>query len=158
MVMRIKQISVSGLFGIFNHVIPLNMDERITIIHGPNGFGKTAMLRMLNGLFNSQYSVFRNIPFSNFRVDFDNDSTVEIVKNSDNSEKINNTNSITFYFNKPSLETVPFLIKEIKNPPEIDFTINILEDIVPGLERVGNRKWVSLHWGNSFFKRGSRAF
>lgn len=30
MTIRIKQISVSGLFGIFNHVIPLNMDERIT--------------------------------------------------------------------------------------------------------------------------------
>jgi predicted ATP-binding protein involved in virulence len=38
--MRIQQISVNGLFGIFDHVIPLNMDERITIIHGPNGFEK----------------------------------------------------------------------------------------------------------------------
>lgn len=26
--MRIKEISVRGLFGIFDHVIPLNMDER----------------------------------------------------------------------------------------------------------------------------------
>ncbi len=47
--MRIQQISVNGLFGIFDHVISLNVDERITIIHGPNVFGKTAILRMLNG-------------------------------------------------------------------------------------------------------------
>ena len=57
--MKIQQISVSGLFGIFDHVIPLNVEDRITIIHSPNGFGKTALLRMLNGFFNSRYSVFR---------------------------------------------------------------------------------------------------
>jgi hypothetical protein len=38
--MRIKQISVIGLFGIFNHLIPLNMDDRITVIHGPNVVGE----------------------------------------------------------------------------------------------------------------------
>ncbi|MCC5635923.1 AAA family ATPase [Nostoc sp. CHAB 5844] len=86
--MRIKQISVNGLFGIFDHVIPLNMDERITIIHGPNGFGKTAILRILNSFFNSRYSEFRNIPFKNFRVEFDDDtSIIDIIpKNSDNAD------------------------------------------------------------------------
>jgi len=59
---RIKQISVKGLFEIFDHVIPLNIDERITIIYGLNGFGKTAILRILNGFFNSQYSELRTIP------------------------------------------------------------------------------------------------
>ncbi|WP_242038138.1 AAA family ATPase [Tolypothrix sp. FACHB-123] len=54
--MRIQQISVNGLFGLFDHVIPLNMDERITIIHGPNGFGKTAILKILNAFFNNRYS------------------------------------------------------------------------------------------------------
>jgi predicted ATP-binding protein involved in virulence len=78
--MQIKQISVDGLFGIFDHVIPLNTEEKITIVHGPNGFGKTAMLRMLNGFFNSQYSVFESIPFTKFRIDFDNGNYVEILK------------------------------------------------------------------------------
>jgi predicted ATP-binding protein involved in virulence len=48
--MRIKQISVTKLFGIFDHVIPLNLDERITIIHGINGVGKTSILRLINAL------------------------------------------------------------------------------------------------------------
>ncbi len=39
--MRIAQISITGLFGVFDHVIPLNLDDRITIIHAPNGYGKT---------------------------------------------------------------------------------------------------------------------
>ena len=38
--MRITKVLVKKLFGIFDHEIPLNQDSRITIIHGPNGFGK----------------------------------------------------------------------------------------------------------------------
>ncbi len=81
--MQIKQISVTGLFGIFDHVIPLNMDERITIIHSPNGYGKTAILRLLDGLFNARYSVFYDIPFHVFQVDFDNGSRIEVSKKAD---------------------------------------------------------------------------
>jgi predicted ATP-binding protein involved in virulence len=66
--MQIKQISVTGLFGIFDHVIPLNMDDRITIVHGPNGFGKTAMLRLVSGFFNSRYSVFTPFPPEDYRI------------------------------------------------------------------------------------------
>ena len=56
---RIKQISVKNLFGMFDHTISLNLDERITIIHGLNGFGKTAILRLLDTLF-SQSTFSRN--------------------------------------------------------------------------------------------------
>jgi len=65
---RIKQISVKNLFGIFNHTIPLNMDERITIIHGPNGFGKTMMLKLLCSLFSTNNSSLRDIPFEEFKM------------------------------------------------------------------------------------------
>ena len=34
--MRIKKITVKKLFGIFDHEIPLNMEDRITIIHAPS--------------------------------------------------------------------------------------------------------------------------
>jgi len=49
--MRLQEIRTHKLFRLFDHVIPLNMDERITIIHGPNGYGKTAILRMIAGIF-----------------------------------------------------------------------------------------------------------
>jgi predicted ATP-binding protein involved in virulence len=76
---RIKQISVKNLFGMFNHTIPLNLDERITIIHGPNGFGKTAILRLLDTLFSQSdlslsNSALQSLPFEEFRVCF-NDGT-----------------------------------------------------------------------------------
>jgi predicted ATP-binding protein involved in virulence len=85
--MQIEQISVTGLFGIFDHVIPLNTNDRITIVHGPNGFGKTAMLRLINGFFNSEYSIFWSIPFVNFQILFENGNHIKISKKIDLSDK-----------------------------------------------------------------------
>ncbi len=147
--MQIQQISVSGLFGIFDHAIPLNMDERITIIHGPNGFGKTAMLRMLNGFFNSQYSVFRTIPFTKFRVDLDNGNSVEILKNSETLEKGKKREHISFDFYESGLEKVSFPLNAVKNPPDLDFSVDILDDIIPELRRVGAKTWRYLPTGET---------
>jgi predicted ATP-dependent endonuclease of OLD family len=78
--MRIRSISVTKLFGIFDHVIPLNMKERITIIHGLNGYGKTAILRMIRGLLCDDYELFKAVPFATFEVRFDNDSALRLEK------------------------------------------------------------------------------
>ncbi len=67
---RIKQISIKNLFGIFNHDIMLNMGERVTIIHSPNGFGKTAILKLLNEFFTQGTNVIRNTPFDEFHIYF----------------------------------------------------------------------------------------
>ncbi|MEH2091527.1 AAA family ATPase [Nostoc sp.] len=139
--MRIKQISVSGLFGIFDHVIPLNMDERITIIHGPNGFGKTAILRILNSFFNSRNAELRAIPFINFRVDFDNNSSVEIIKNADNAEE-SEKNNIVFKFYQPDSELASFSLKPINIRSNIDFQLGILDKVIPGLERIASNQWL----------------
>jgi len=138
--MRIKQISVGKLFGIFDHVIPLNMDERITIVHGPNGFGKTAILRILNGFFNSRYSELRTIPFKNFDIEFDDNSRVEIIQNTENLEGTEK-NHITFNFYQPNSDKISFVSKGIEINNDIDIPINSLDDIIPGLERIDIGKW-----------------
>ena len=132
--MRIKQISVSGLFGIFDHVIPLNMEERITIINSLNGFGKTSILRMLNGLFNSQYSVFCDIPFNKFRVEFNNGSCVEVVKNY-TIEKAKKSEEISCDFYEPNLDKQTFVImnKEaflIREPIDTSKLLFSLDDVL----------------------------
>ncbi|MBO1348146.1 MAG: AAA family ATPase [Hormoscilla sp. GUM202] len=139
--MRIQQISVSGLFGIFDHVIPLNMGDRVTIMHGPNGFGKTVILRMINGFFKSRYSVFRNIPFSKFRVEFDNCSSVEIAKTSNNRENRDDRNKITVKFETDS-NPVDFSLKRRRmDAYELNTLEDLLEAIKSTLFRVGTRKW-----------------
>src|SRR5215472_15221445 len=83
---RIRQVSVTNLFGIFNHTIPLKMDEHVTIIHGPNGFGKTIMLKLLCALFSpvdplpQSYELLENIPFDELKVDFEDNTSFWISK------------------------------------------------------------------------------
>lgn len=50
--LRIKRIEVEGLFGLYHHVIDLNLEDRVTILHGPNGVGKTALLQLIESTFN----------------------------------------------------------------------------------------------------------
>lgn len=69
--MRITKISVKKLFGVFDHEIPLNQESRITILHGPNGVGKTVLLRMVDGLFERNYQIFNEVPFEEFCIEFD---------------------------------------------------------------------------------------
>lgn len=44
---RLVRFCVEGLFGRYDHNIPLRQEERVTVIHGPNGVGKTAVLRLM---------------------------------------------------------------------------------------------------------------
>ena len=156
--MRITEVVVESLFGIFDHTISLNTKEHITIIHGPNGFGKTILLRMLNGLFNSKYSEFRNIPFRKFEVRFEEGSTIWIENGSesntlqqdlwDSSETDDRAarkqahllkTPITIQFSKNSGQLESFTLEPIN---EDDVPLPMIEDIT-GLERIGARQWMS---------------
>ena len=75
---RIRRIQVTNLFGIFNHEIRLNLDERITILHGPNGFGKTIILQMLDGLFRKRWERLRSVPFDEFLIEFEDGGAIHV--------------------------------------------------------------------------------
>jgi predicted ATP-binding protein involved in virulence len=76
--MRVRSISVRKLFGRFDHVIPLNGDERVTIIHGPNGYGKTALLRLVYAAFRLDVDTLRATPFEALRVELDDGAHLEV--------------------------------------------------------------------------------
>ena len=119
--MRITKISVKKLFGVFDHEIPLNQDSRITIMHGPNGFGKTILLTMLNGMFNSNYRVFRKVPFEEFRVYFDHQGYVSVSAKGDGIE-LSHTD-VTGTYSEDLLqhtENGPDSLREIKRGINVD--------------------------------------
>jgi predicted ATP-binding protein involved in virulence len=141
---RIKQISVTELFGLFNHIIPLNTEEHITIIHGLNGFGKTTLLKMLYALFSSNYlyADFQSIPFKEFRVDFDDNSTVCVHKTgiSSNGKRDETTNfALELNFSSSTLEwSLPLKPLEENDLP---FQLDEIDSIVPELDQIGPRTW-----------------
>jgi predicted ATP-binding protein involved in virulence len=78
--MRIQSFGTRGLFGIFDHDIVLNTEERLTIIHGPNGFGKTTLLRLLRDFFQGKLDELTTTPLSSFYINLDNQKTVTVTK------------------------------------------------------------------------------
>ena len=76
--LRLQRIEVDGLFGVYNHRIDLNLDERVTLLHGVNGVGKTSILRMVDALLSGDLGRFRDVPFARFMLGFDDGSTLEL--------------------------------------------------------------------------------
>ena len=141
--MRIKRVFVEKLFGHFDHDISMNMDDRITIIHAPNGFGKTTLLGMIDGLFNARYSEFAMCPFAVFGVELDDGRTVRVEHGNGTRKKRKKgvgkpkRESLLFSCDNGSHYEYPFLQDEDEFPIPVD----MIEDFIPDLFRVGPRSW-----------------
>ena len=76
--LRLQRIVVDGLFATYNHDISLNLDDRVTLLHGPNGVGKTVILGMISALLQERVVYFDRIPFSRFLLIFQDGSSLEL--------------------------------------------------------------------------------
>jgi predicted ATPase len=79
--MRLSKIEVKGLFHKYNYNIPLNLNNRITIIHGLNGSGKTTILELLNDIIKGSYNSIQEVPFQILQLNFDDNTKINIYKN-----------------------------------------------------------------------------
>jgi len=141
---RIKEISVKGLFGVFDHLIPMRMEDQITIIHGPNGFGKTILLKMLYGMFARRYQVLRDIPFGSLTITFQSSERLVVTKKLDNSvpEKSNGTSKILlFEFFDRKNKKQEFTPKH-PSGKDIDFPLRAIETFTD-LERIDPETWLN---------------
>lgn len=83
---QLQRVEVEGLFGIYDHRIDLNLKDRITLLHGPNGVGKTHTLGMINSLLGRDTSYFLRVPCKRFKLTFA-DSSIELLIASSDREK-----------------------------------------------------------------------
>jgi predicted ATP-binding protein involved in virulence len=146
---RIKQISVTSLFGMFDHTIPLNLDERITIIHGPNGYGKTIVLTLVNDLFSARNSVLRTIPFDEIRINFDDNTSFWVTKTNANGAKRKEVEpaqpKVTLHSNIHGVTQEPFILKPISKA-ERDYlqraiSIATINRLIPEIEYLDRSHW-----------------
>ena len=80
--MHLKEIRIKQLFGHFDHVIPLNTKERLTIITAPNGYGKTIVLNLLQAFYKGDIGYFASVAFESIDIVFEN-SLVRLERNDD---------------------------------------------------------------------------
>jgi len=140
--MKIESISITKLFGTFDYNIPLNKKDRITIIHGPNGYGKTVLLTLIHDLFNLNFLKLIDIPFLDMVINFHNGDHLKIINSLDQIIKENEKKELVIEYyplKKPSViykatspnkkgivpkdekENLPIEIKELLESININF-------------------------------------
>ena len=131
--MRITKISVKGLFGMFDHEIPLNQESRITIVHGPNGVGKTVLLRMVHGLFHYEYEWLMRAPFHLLRIDFENGDFITVEKNTLSKDPEDESSLHVKYEDNIGVALKPFILLQSGRMSLIEVVRESYKELVPVL-------------------------
>jgi ABC-type transport system involved in cytochrome c biogenesis ATPase subunit len=139
--LRIARLEANSLFGVFNHTIPFNLDERVTIVQGPNGFGKTVMLRLLAAVFSKRYQTLRSTPFERLSIEFDDGSRLLVTKKEGTQRGTVRKAGpdLVFEYRKGAvvedLRIPDHGLRRAAIPP------SAVEHEIPELERIGGRLW-----------------
>lgn len=144
--LRVKRVAITGLFRLYDHDIPLHRDDRVTILHGPNGVGKTALLRLLAAAFGGRFAEIAKVPFKKLDIELSDASliTFEQIEKPDKcgrvelglklslraSGKIQHTSEITFGSSEQRE-----MLAQLAASEHSSFT------------RVGHDRWVDLNLG-----------
>jgi ABC-type transport system involved in cytochrome c biogenesis ATPase subunit len=133
--LQLRAIEIEGLFGLYHHIIPLQ-EEHITIVHGPNGVGKTAILRLVEALFLSRgtSSLIRRmetktdamdtlceIPFSTLRLIYKNGASFHVRQKKANSKSGTQLILLSFAFVNTEGEEK---VRDFARPLKIDVDQN----------------------------------
>ncbi len=171
--LQLNYASVENLFGSLNHEIPLS-EEGITFVHGPNGSGKTATLKLIEAALTRDLVTLRSIWFSKLTLHFSEGVGLRIERETTEVETLSTprtaierqeiTNLVfvrkTFDKSKNSFidrekKTIqPALYQEYartsKSHRVTDQTVRLsrfIDQFLPFLERLGPRQWKAKETG-----------
>ena len=133
---RLQRVEVEGLFGIYDHRFDLELNSRVTLLHGPNGVGKTTILKMVNALLTERFGYFRTIPFSRLLLGFEDGAELEVNKESAEDD--------------PDVGTVRLMANGKPETSPIGFTTSGADAIAAQIEYLapaGDNAWVDLRDG-----------
>lgn len=115
--MKINQIKIEKLFNHFDYTIDFH--NNITIIHGPNGCGKTTTLKIIDATFNKKLDILKNIDFQFVQFFFSNDTSLKIEKKRVQLDEHNSFFNLAYTINEnqkfDSFETSDDYIEYLKN-------------------------------------------
>jgi len=76
----LKGIKIQKLFGQFDYTISLNQEDGITILSGPNGYGKTTILNIIYNFFKQNFFFFQRLIFDGIIFYFSEDKSVAVTR------------------------------------------------------------------------------
>jgi energy-coupling factor transporter ATP-binding protein EcfA2 len=82
-VAHLRKITVAGLFGLYDHDLDLRQDPPLTIVAGPNGVGKTTLLRLTTALLRGTYRELPRYEFGTLTVENEFGATIEAERTTD---------------------------------------------------------------------------
>lgn len=136
----IKSIEITNLFDIFNYNIKYKPTDRVLIITGPNGFGKTQVLNIIFNLFDRKFVFFRKLVFDKISICLSNEVRIEIIKEKillENS-KSQNLNIIESKKLQEINEQAILKFKFFENDVQIDdfdYSVNLSDMLLRNIER-----------------------
>jgi len=150
-------VAVFGLFGQHNHCITLKGDG-LTLVHGPNGVGKTSLLKLIGFAISLNVDQLARVVFDQFSLDFSNGkqltidrTTTETVVESETvtDEEIVESKAITtqLIFKWTGGNEKERKLKVNNSPSRDDERsrggmLRKIRDLRPWLTRVGPDEWV----------------
>ena len=77
----ITSIEIKGLYGLYDYKLNFLDENPVTIITGPNGFGKTTLLKIISYLYSCNFWYFCILPFHSLFVSFtDKNNVVSFIE------------------------------------------------------------------------------
>ena len=129
----IVEVTVTGLFGKFDHTFALGEERRCLVLIGANGVGKTVILRMLHALFadKGDLRVFCRYPFRTFTVALADRSTVAVTRSGPHRLELALAQPGSAKLN--TLVSLPSLPNEwtdggVEDPTNLDFIDSMFRD------------------------------
>lgn len=151
--MKIAHFTVEKLFGLFDHTIESKLRDRITIIHAPNGYGKTAILKLINGFFGGSLQIFREIEFQKIVFGLDDGSRITITQQTLDKGPVATPERGEYVYSvaylKKNREHEEWKPWDRPDPAVMQhlFPRQILERYLPFLDRIGPHEWRDLRTG-----------
>lgn len=152
---KLTRIKITGLFGNLIHTIPLN-EEGVTFIHGPNGCGKTTLLKLAHGFLSGDFKVLNNFDFKTLEFTYsDNQKLQATFKKSRSTSKKEDLFSQAIRSKEDNKILIIKLVSRGKTLSEFNLTNHLdesqkkdkpitritIERVFPFLRRIGHDEW-----------------
>lgn len=110
--LRVTNLRVEKLFGMYTHEVELRTKDRVTIIHGPNGVGKTVLLRLVAAVLSGNFTEVVKVPFRVFEVVLSDGSALGFERNTSAIREASDKEFIgACYLKRPGQESAKLELK-----------------------------------------------